>query len=116
MAEGWEAAIPLLILREGGIARRASRINQVQVSKSERRLNMEGVYRLACPSVYDWINKPIPIMYDFYTTGSTCFALWQFLKSLGVKRTYLFTLAMAYFVPVSIKFCPGSNLNCFKKP
>lgn len=95
IAEGWVAAMPLPILREGSIARRASRINQVHVSKSERRLNMKGVYRLACPSVYDWINRPILIMDDVYTTGSTCFALWQFLKSLGFKKTYLFTLAMA---------------------
>ena len=95
IAEGWVAAIPLPILREGSIARTASRINQVHVNKSERRLNMEGVYRLACPSVYDWINRPILITDDVYTTGSTCFALWQFLKSLGFKKTYLFTLAMA---------------------
>ena len=95
IAEGWAIVASLPILREGVIARRASKINQVQISKSERRMNMEGVYRLACPSVYDWVTRPVLIMDDVYTTGATCFALWRFLKSIGFKKSYLITLAMA---------------------
>lgn len=95
IAEGWTALMSFPVLGEGVIERKPSRVHQVGKSKLERRMNRENIYKIVCPTIYDWTDRPVLILDDVYTTGSTCFAFWHFLKSVGFNNAYVITLAQS---------------------
>ena len=95
IAEGWTALMPFPVLGEGVLERKPSRVHQVGKSKLERRMNREKMYKVVCPTIYDWTDRPVLILDDVYTTGFTCFAFWYFLKSVGFNNAYVITLAQS---------------------
>ena len=69
--------------------------NQARLDFKERRKNVKDVYKLV-PDIRKKVSgSTILLIDDVYTTGSTCSEVAKIIKSAGVSKVYVLTLAHA---------------------